>query len=109
MADPIRACSEFLEVDMLTDPGGTLACWLPENHDGPHWDRVDNVNWQAISQADGEARRERRWDRNCRTCGVTHAPPAVTLLQWCQQCQAATTSWIDVWGVVHCTGCDPQD
>jgi hypothetical protein len=31
------------------------------------------------------------------------------LLQWCQQCQAATTSWIDVWGVVHCTGCDPQD
>lgn len=35
------------------EDGELLICFLADGHLGPHWDRVDRVNWQITVEPDG--------------------------------------------------------
>lgn len=37
-----RGCTAGAQVD---SDSGVLCCWLPEGHDGPHYDRLDDISW----------------------------------------------------------------
>jgi hypothetical protein len=44
VADFAKECKAIAHVD---GGAGALCCYLPIDHDGPHWDRPDNLSWQA--------------------------------------------------------------